>query len=77
VGRGFGDFVSGRLVNDPFPLTLGEREKTAPHRFMVAMQISRMSKLSKNRRTNMPLLRSLMKNQGAAAAIDMSLLRSF
>ena len=30
-----------------------------------------------NRRTNMPLLRSLGKDQGAFAAIDMALLRSF
>ena len=30
-----------------------------------------------NRRTNMPLLRSLGKDQGALAAIDMALLRSF
>jgi hypothetical protein len=33
--------------------------------------------LSINRRTNMPLLRSLGKDQGALAAIDMALLRSF
>jgi len=45
--------------------------------FMVPMRISRMLKLSMNRRTYMPLLRSLENVACALAAIDMVLLRSF
>ena len=48
-----------------------------PRRFMVPMHVSRTLELSMNRRMNMPLLRSLRRDQGALWAIDMALLRSF
>jgi hypothetical protein len=53
--------MNGRVANDPFPLTLGEREPRSGAWvwFIVPMRISRMLRLSMNRRTNMPLLTEL------------------
>ncbi len=46
---GEGGFVHDGLVDDPFPLSLGEREQRSARlwmRFMVTMHIDRMSELS-------------------------------
>jgi hypothetical protein len=45
--------------------------------FKVAMHVPRTLKFSMNRRSIMPLGRSLRRDQGGLAAIDMALLRSF
>jgi len=80
-----GRCVNQGLVNGPFPLTpalsLGERETRGSVRltrsFIVPMKVPWRLKLTMNRRANMPLLRSLGKDQGTLAAIDVALLRSF
>jgi hypothetical protein len=52
---------------------MGDRPQETFHSPMHARSETR---LSTNLRPEMPLLRSLMKGQGASAAIDMALLRS-
>jgi hypothetical protein len=74
-------FVNGGLANGPFPLTpalsLGERETRGSTGSRSRCMRESETRLSMNRRTDMPLLRSLGKDQGTLAAIDMALLRSF
>jgi hypothetical protein len=81
VEAAVGSDVNGGLPNDPFPLTpalsLGEREARGSTRFKVPMHARSEMRLSNNRRTNMPLLRSLLQDQGTLATIDVALLRSF
>src|SRR5262249_47328852 len=80
-----GLFLNGGLADNPFPLTPalslwggGAAVGTSAWGvFIVPMRLSRILRLSMDRRMNMPLLRSLGMAKGASAAIDMALLRSF